>query len=229
MSNTRCWLALGLLSLCAAPAMAQSFRVQCPTSTITHPDPTATSAEPAYTGPTALAPTTTVPVPSTGVPGGYLVPSGTANGAIKCQQISGGDGYATMADGHQTYMFSFGPLSGLQSIAYGNPDGAFDRGTGASFPSTFNQVYSGVLVPGDPATSDGASDNGTTYTGGSGGSATASFTFNGAIGLTPDADCVAGNAAAAAQLTRRSPCRAPICRRTSSLATWIRARSSTWA
>jgi FtsP/CotA-like multicopper oxidase with cupredoxin domain len=191
MSNTRCWLALGVLSLCAAPAMAQSFRVQCPTSTITHPDPTATSAEAAYTGPTTL-------VPTTATPGGYLVPSGAANGAIKCQQISGGDGYATMADGHQTFMFSFGPLSGLQSIAYGNPDGAFDRGTGASFPSTFNTVYSGVLVPGDPATSDGASDNGTTYTGGSGGSAAAPFTFNGAIGLTPDADCIAGNAAALA-------------------------------
>ena len=29
-----------LLSLAAVPAMAQSFRVQCPYSTITHPDPT---------------------------------------------------------------------------------------------------------------------------------------------------------------------------------------------
>jgi len=29
-------------------------------------------------------------------------------GAIKCQQISGGDGYMTEADGNQTYMFSFG-------------------------------------------------------------------------------------------------------------------------
>src|SRR5882672_12765640 len=37
-------------------------------------------------------------------------------GAIKCQQISGGDGYATMADGTQTYLFAFGPLSGLKDI-----------------------------------------------------------------------------------------------------------------
>ena len=41
------------------------------------------------------------------------------NGAIKCQQISGGDGYATMGDGTQTYMFSFGPLSGLADMADG--------------------------------------------------------------------------------------------------------------
>jgi len=39
------------------------------------------------------------------------------NGAIKCQQISGGDGYATMGDGTQTYLFSFGPLSGITEIA----------------------------------------------------------------------------------------------------------------
>ncbi len=42
-------------------------------------------------------------------------------GSIKCQQISGGDGYATMADGTQTYMFSFGPLSGISDIAKGQP------------------------------------------------------------------------------------------------------------
>jgi len=42
-------------------------------------------------------------------------------GSIKCQQISGGDGYATMADGTQTYLFAFGPLSGLNDIAKGLP------------------------------------------------------------------------------------------------------------
>ena len=46
---------------------------------------------------------------------------GTNAGEIKCQQISGGDGFATMADGTQTYLFSFGPLSGLQDIANGLP------------------------------------------------------------------------------------------------------------
>ena len=40
---------------------------------------------------------------------------------IKCQQISGGDGFATMADGTQTYLFSFGPLSGLANIVNGLP------------------------------------------------------------------------------------------------------------
>ena len=34
-----------------------------------------------------------------------------ANPQIKCQHISGGDGYATMADGQQIYLFGFGPLS----------------------------------------------------------------------------------------------------------------------
>jgi len=89
------------------------------------------------------------------------------NGAVKCQQISGGDGYATMGDGTQTYMFSFGPLSGLNDIALGLP--------GTEFPNTFNQVFPGTLVPGDPATTVDASGPG-------------SFTYNGAVGLAPDLD-----------------------------------------
>jgi FtsP/CotA-like multicopper oxidase with cupredoxin domain len=101
------------------------------------------------------------------------------NGAIKCQQISGGDGYATMGDGTQTYMFSFGPLSGLADIAAGLP--------GTQFPDKFNTVYAGPnpnLSPGDPATTDDAM--------------TGSFTWNGAVGLTPDLDCMAANKDAAA-------------------------------
>ena len=134
MFNTRGWIALGLLSAFALPAMAQSFRVQCPTSTITHPNAASNNSEPANIGP--------------GV-----------KGAIKCQQISGGDGYATMGDGTQTYLFSFGPLSGLADIARGLP--------GTEFPSVFNTVHAGApLQPGDPATS------GTTY--------------NGAVGLVLD-------------------------------------------
>src|SRR5258708_36808733 len=99
--------------LCLAPltASAQSFRVQCPTSTITHPDTTTTQivndTEPAYAGPTY-----------TGT-NGYPTAPAHVNGAIKCQQISGGDGYATMGDGTQTYLFSFGPLSGIAKIASG--------------------------------------------------------------------------------------------------------------
>src|ERR1700688_2225937 len=103
-----------LLALLSLPAAAQSFRVQCPTSTITHPTAANNNAEPAYTGPTTLMTNAN----------GYLVPSTAttaipANGAIKCQQISGGDGYSAMGDGTQTYMFSFGPLSGLADIALG--------------------------------------------------------------------------------------------------------------
>jgi FtsP/CotA-like multicopper oxidase with cupredoxin domain len=42
-------------------------------------------------------------------------------GQIKCQEIAGGDGYATMADGTQTYLFGFGPLSGRALIDQGLP------------------------------------------------------------------------------------------------------------
>ena len=131
-----------LVTVAALPAAAQSFRVQCPTSTITHPVAANNNSEPPYTGP--------------GV-----------NGAIKCQQISGGDGYATMGDGTQTYMFSFGPLSGITNIANGLP--------GTQFPAGFNTVYPGStpMHPGDPAT---------TVDGGG------TFTFNGAVGQVPDLD-----------------------------------------
>ncbi len=145
------WLPILLVCFATVAASAQSFRVQCPTSTLTHP--TAANLEPKYTGPTVFSPGG----------GGYLLPSpNTVNGAIKCQQISGGDGYSTMGDGTQTYMFSFGPLSGLADIAAGLP--------GTQFPSVFNQVYAGpTLQPGDPATTG-----------------LGSFTYNGAIGLVSD-------------------------------------------
>src|SRR5439155_5521 len=52
MFNTRGWIALGLLSTFALPAMAQSFRVQCPTSTVTHPNPANNNSEPTYVGAT---------------------------------------------------------------------------------------------------------------------------------------------------------------------------------
>src|SRR5882672_11140595 len=153
---------------CIAPltASAQSFRVQCPTSTITHPVAANNNSEPAYTGPTAFT-TAAAAAPPSNNAGGYLAPSSNVNGAIKCQQISGGDGYSTMGDGTQTYMFSFGPLSGLANIAAGQP--------GTVNPTTFNTPYSGAtpLLPGDPATSVAASR---------------AFTYNGAIGQVPDMD-----------------------------------------
>ena len=157
-----------LLTLCciaALPAAAQSFRVQCPTSTITHPDRlTNVNVEPAYTASTVLAPGS----------GGYLAPTSNVNGAIKCQQISGGDGYATMGDGTQTYMFSFGPLSGLADIANGKP--------GTQFPTLFNTMPTHPLVPGDPATTDGMVAN--TWPGFP--LSTAGFGYNGAVGLAYD-------------------------------------------
>jgi FtsP/CotA-like multicopper oxidase with cupredoxin domain len=47
--------------------------------------------------------------------------AGKPNPGIKCQEISGGDGYATMGDGTQTYLFGFGPLSGRALIDQGQP------------------------------------------------------------------------------------------------------------
>jgi len=179
------WLLVGLACVAALPASAQSFRVQCPTSTITHPDTTQTqqlnSSEPLYQGPTQYGSSN---------PGntanGYEVPSSNQNGAIKCQQVSGGDGYSTMANGVQTFMFAFGPLSGLADIANGQP--------GTEFPNVFNMPYPGILLPGDPATTDGASDSGTGYIGG----ALGAFGWNGAVGIAPDLDCIAANNAAPA-------------------------------
>jgi hypothetical protein len=50
MFRTRGWIGVGLLSAFVVPAMAQSFRVQCPTSTITHPSRlTNVNVEPVYT------------------------------------------------------------------------------------------------------------------------------------------------------------------------------------
>jgi FtsP/CotA-like multicopper oxidase with cupredoxin domain len=180
MFKTRGWIALGLLSAFALPAMAQSFRVQCPTSTITHPDPAANNAESAYTAPTY-----------TGLSTDYTVgTAGPVNGAIKCQQISGGDGYAAMGDGTQTYLFSFGPLSGLGKIASGQP--------GTDFPYEFNSVFnttgptvSNHLSPGDPATTIDGNVAGNATSGlvqalSLGQSTAIPNFYNGAVGLDPD-------------------------------------------
>src|SRR5437667_12517917 len=137
-------LLIAFVCLATGVAKAQSFRVQCPTSTITHPVAANNNSEPAYAGPTYTGTS------------GYPAAPARVNGAIKCKQISGGDGYSTMGDGTQTYMFSFGPLSGLADIALGRP--------GTEFPGTFNMPYlatasgSPYLVPGDPATTDGPPD-----------------------------------------------------------------------
>ena len=84
-------------------------------------------------------------------------------GLIRCQQISGGDGFATMGDGTQTYLFAFGPLSGLADIYNGKP--------GTEVQSVFNTVGP-VGAGGPPSSLVGMPDS--------------SFSFNGAIGLVPD-------------------------------------------
>ncbi|HEY1481499.1 MAG TPA: multicopper oxidase domain-containing protein [Candidatus Acidoferrum sp.] len=160
-----CLAVLG--GLAALPASAQSFRVQCPTSTITHPSSlNNNNAEPAYAGPTVLALNGN----------GFYSPTKNVNGAIKCQQVSGGDGYSTMANGTQTFMFSFGPLSGLSDIAQGH--------AGTEFPATFNTTAPGTLLPGDPATTDGAVAN--TWPAWGTPLPTSPFNYNGAVGLAYD-------------------------------------------
>src|ERR1700675_1853554 len=147
------WISILIIAFAAVAASAQSFRVQCPTSTITHPltgtscgtNPTAAgcnNTEPAYNGPTQFT------RPTTGSSQFVTPTAATVNGAIKCQQISGGDGYMTEADGTQTFMFSFGPLSGLADVAAGHPS--------TQFPNIFNTPYPGTLTRGDPAATDGA-------------------------------------------------------------------------
>src|SRR6202521_3900253 len=117
-------LTAALLFVAAPLTQAQNFMVQCPTTTLLHPTAvSSTPGEPTYTGPT------TITASAYGVPLTY-----TSNGgAIKCQQISGGDGYMTEADGNQTFMFAFGPLSGLDKIKNGH--------AGTDFPDEFNQPY----------------------------------------------------------------------------------------
>src|SRR6266478_5936192 len=159
----RFWLPAFLLCFTTLSARAQSFQVQCPNTTITHPAAT-NNSEPTYVGPTY-----------TGTSGYPAAPT-HVNGAIKCQQISGGDGFATMGDGTQTYLFAFGPLSGLADMSKGLP--------GTQFPGVFNTVAP-PLVPGDPATSDGASQS--PYSFGN----PLLFTYNGAVGLAPDVDAIA--------------------------------------
>src|SRR5262245_39139028 len=87
-----------------------------------------------------------------------LHPGGGAG--IKCQQLSGGDGFATMADGTQTYLFAFGPLSGLQDIKHGLP--------GTQPAATFLQPYQ--ADPDHPNDADFATNP------------------NGAVGLEPQTD-----------------------------------------
>ena len=142
-----------LLSLFAFSAEAQSFRVQCPTHTKLHP----------------LVNINGVPNPAGDVPPDsvYKYP----NPHIKCQQLSGGDGFATMGDGTQTYLFAFGPLSGLKNIVNALP------GTVSASEFLQNNLDSSGNVL--DVVKIGAPDG-------------AGYTFNGAIGLVPDVEALNG-------------------------------------
>jgi FtsP/CotA-like multicopper oxidase with cupredoxin domain len=129
-----------LLVCCAVvAASAQSFRVQCPNTTTLHTSPGASAA---YSGPKSR-------VAKINQDGGTAinVPYVDNGGAIKCQQISGGDGYATMGDGTQTYLFAFGPLSGLNDLANGRP--------ATELNTVFNTPYDPAAAAGTDA-SNGA-------------------------------------------------------------------------
>lgn len=64
-------------------------------------------------------------------------------GQIKCQQIAGGDGFATMGDGTQMYLFGFGALSGLSDIQAGKP--------GTQLASVFNDPNNANAAKVEPA------------------------------------------------------------------------------
>src|SRR5882757_7645490 len=61
-------------------------------------------------------------------------------GLVKCQHIAGTDGFATMADGTQTYLFGFGSLSGVDQIKNGLP--------GTQTAAAFNKPYTSDTAPG---------------------------------------------------------------------------------
>ena len=155
MVSTRLYryaLSVALVSLVAAVASAQeqgggSFRSQCPSATIRHPggtkptsstgtgtfNSTPASTEVDYTGPLVRTATTDPTGAYTFSPALTFTDNG---GAIKCQQVSGGDGLMTEADGNQTFMFAFGPLSGMNAIENGHVDTG-----GTQFATTFDKPY----------------------------------------------------------------------------------------
>src|SRR3979490_1647097 len=133
-------IAAAILALFALPAAAQSFRVQCPSGTPTH---------------------------SAASEGALGATDNPVGGRIKCQQISGGDGFATMGDGTQTYLFGFGPLSGLEKMASGLPGTDVQPEFNVDNPSGGDPIFIGAPVDQSNLS-------------------VSAYTFNGAIGLVPD-------------------------------------------
>jgi len=163
------------LMIFALDAQAQSFRIQCPVGTTLHPANTGGNA--AYdtiTRPLDVNPATN-PTGTRNIAGKLNPLPAMANEHIKCQQLSGGDGFATMGDGTQTYLFAFGPLSGLSNIVKGQP--------GTTTAKDF--LKSNLDAANGPIGSDGVLD--AVKIGAPDGYA---YSFNGAIGLVPDAQAV---------------------------------------
>jgi len=131
---------LAVMALCVFTihANAASFRVQCPDATALHP---LVNADGLAGQPDSILP----------------------NPDIKCQQIAGGDGFATMGDGTQIYLFAFGPLSGLKDIVDGLP--------GTEPASVYNTVATTPPGVGQP---------------------TPTTTYNGAVGLMKDPQILNG-------------------------------------
>jgi FtsP/CotA-like multicopper oxidase with cupredoxin domain len=181
MSSSRIFwsgVAATVLGLVALPAAAQSFRVQCPAGTILHPadpsqDPAAVAAAGSLVYDTITRPLdphqAAAPTPNLNIAGKLNPTPAMANPHIKCQQISGGDGFATMGDGTQTYLFAFGPLSGLSNIVKGQPGTT----TASDFLQSNVDGTGNVLDVVKVGAPDGYN-----------------YAFNGAIGLVPDAQAV---------------------------------------
>ncbi|MGC4121319.1 MAG: multicopper oxidase domain-containing protein [Myxococcales bacterium] len=120
-----------LVMLAGARASAQSFRVQCPATTALHPGKCAGGTN---SGQACQKATDCPDATGSCLPMGGAVDAAHP-GQIKCQHVGGGDGYATMGDGHQIYLFAFSPLSGLASIEAGLP--------GTTTADVFNAGYLG--------------------------------------------------------------------------------------
>ena len=182
-------VAVTLLCAWGLPASAQSFRIQCPAGTTLHPaDPNSDAAAVRAAKPLVYD-TITRPLDtnSTNNPTGRLniarklnpLPS-MANVHIKCQQLSGGDGFATMGDGTQTYLFAFGPLSGLSNIVNGQPGTAVASEFLQNNLDTGGNVLDVVKVGAPDSTYLGFKPDATARGG------VVAAGFNGAIGLVPD-------------------------------------------
>ena len=74
----------------------------------------------------------------------------TDKGKIKCQEIGGTDGFATMGDGHQIYLFGFAPLSGLGDPA-ASVDGILTGKEGTQTPDIFNSTTDARRAKLEPA------------------------------------------------------------------------------